>query len=107
MRPRAFLASYTYSNNLAANKYSTMNISAAFNSDRRKVEREKERKASRVIVRGERMKFTELHIAVVTFHPLEFIFFLVCIFRRSHKRTKREKREEKEERKRIKRKRIS
>lgn len=28
--------------------------------------------------RRERMKFTELHIAVVTFHPLKFIFsFLV------------------------------
>lgn len=60
-----------------------MNVSAAFNEievkDRsRKKEREK---ASRVIVRGERMKFTELHIAVVTFHPLEFIFpFLVLSY---------------------------
>lgn len=50
------------------------NVSAAFNEMEEKieVERKKERegeKASRVIVRGERMKFTELHIAVVTFRP--------------------------------------
>ena len=50
--------------------------------EERERERErKKRKASRVIVRGERMKFTELHIVVVTFHPLKFIFpFLVLSY---------------------------
>lgn len=56
-----------------------MNVSAAFNEIEEKIEVERKKesereKASRVIVRGERMKFTELHIAVVTFRPLEFIF---------------------------------
>lgn len=41
------------------------------------------------------MKFTELHIAVVTFHPLEFIFpFLIlsyAFFRGSGERAEREK----------------
>lgn len=34
----------------------------------KKGKRERERH-QRISVRGERMKFTELHIAVVTFHP--------------------------------------
>lgn len=39
------------------------------------------RRSQRVSVRGERMKFTGLHIAVVTFRPLEFIFpFLVLSY---------------------------
>lgn len=50
------------------------------------------------------MKFTELHIAVVTFHPLEFIFPfscpVVCVFRGSHERREREKRKEKKKKER-------
>lgn len=43
-----------------------MNVSAASNEIEEK--RREEEGQRRVIVRGERMKFTELHIAVVTFH---------------------------------------
>jgi len=50
------------------------------------------------------MKFTELHIAVVTFHPLEFIFLLLVlsyawVTRKERKGEKKEKeREDKKER---------
>lgn len=47
------------------------------------------------------MKFTELHIAVVTFHPLEFIFpFLVLsyAFFVGHMKGRKERKEEKKRR---------
>lgn len=48
-------------------------------------EREGGRKTlQRIIVRDERMKFTELHIAVVTFHPRKIYFPLSRSFCRMH-----------------------
>lgn len=84
-----------------ADKYSPMNILTARREtggesgenekegrEGLRVEREKGREPERrVIVRGEGMKFTGLHIAVVTFHPPEFILpflVLVCVFRGLH-----------------------
>lgn len=51
----------------------------------REREGEKEtRRRERIIVRDERMKFTELHIAVVTFHPCKIYFPLSRSFCRMH-----------------------
>lgn len=115
--PRAFLVSYTYHDELTvANKYSTMNVQMNRQLSAKWKKRQKQRKRGRkrekkgekcqrerIIVRDERMKFTELHIAVVTFHPCKIYFPLSRSFCRMHfsrvtrKVGRREKREKETE----------